>query len=560
MKRIERIPVVAAFVLALVFLGGMPVFGGARNQQAGGTVADAKPTLTIALGQNTFVTDYKDNYLTHLLESKHKVNLDFYMLPADANEARTKIALMVAANDLTDILMEGFTTETILDYGSKGALVALNKWLLDPQMAPNYAKIRPELKPLITSAITGADGNIYGFPQYQPETWNLAHHRIWINTSWLDKLGLPVPATTAELKTALLAFRDRDPNGNGKKDEIGITGQYTGGYGEDVITALINAFVFYNKGGLSLDSSGAKVVAPTADPAFRQALIYLSDLYKEGVLDPGIFTYNQQQFRSTINSEPMTVGFLSFGSSSNFPGSGTYDNPNFDQIMIIPPLKGPSGTGWVPYTSYLPSQYGFIASKSKYQEAAFKVLESFMDIEISMVARWGEEGVDWTRDPAAIEQYKIKNGNVMSGVFPSLLYVVLQDRWGAPSNKHWHNANPRYAAMEDVNTNRIAYTWSPDYDPDDKNTKVGIIHTQYYVDAHPRYVLPQLKYTVDEAASISESITNVNSYVDQSIAEFITGVRNISSDTAWNGYLRELDNLGLQKWLTTAQSAYNRQR
>jgi putative aldouronate transport system substrate-binding protein len=97
-----------------------------------------------------------------------------------------------------------------------------------------------------------------------------------------------------------------------------ITGQYTGGYGENVIAALINAFIFYNKGDLSLDSAGNKVIAPFTEPAFRQALIYLNDLYKEGVLDPGIFTNNQQQFRSTINAEPMTVGFLSFGSGSNF--------------------------------------------------------------------------------------------------------------------------------------------------------------------------------------------------------------------------------------------------
>jgi putative aldouronate transport system substrate-binding protein len=545
--------------IGLILCTGSVVAAG-RGQQAGGQAAAVKPTLTIAIGQNTFVTDYKDNYLTRLLEARHNVNLDFYMLPVDTNEQRTKIALIVAADDLTDILIPGLPAETVLDYGSKGALVALNKWLLDPQMAPNYAKIRPELKSLITSAITSADGNIYGFPNYQPETWNLAHHRIYINTSWLDKLGLSVPATTAELKNVLLAFRDRDPNGNGRKDEIGITGQYTGGYGEDVITALINAFIFYNKGALALDSAGSKVIAPVTDPAFRQALAYLSDLYKEGVLDAGIFTYNQQQFRATLNSEPMTVGFASMGSTGNFPGAGTYENPNYDQVMIIPPLKGPSGVGYVPYTDYLPNQYGYIATKSKYQEAAFKILESFMDLDISMVARWGEEGVDWSREPAVLEQYKGKNGNVMSGVFPSLLYVILKDLWAAPGNKHWHNENPRYAPMEEMNVNRIAYVWNPDYDPEDKNTKLGIIHTQYYVDAHPRYVLPQLKYTTAEAAEISESITNVNAYVDQSIAEFVTGVRNINTDAAWNAYLRELDNMGLQKWIATAQTAYIRQR
>ncbi|MDR0450640.1 MAG: extracellular solute-binding protein, partial [Treponema sp.] len=365
------------FVLGYLLVMAAMIFGGGRQSGQGTSAAgEAKPTLTIALGQSPLVTDYKDNYLTRLLEGMHNVNIEFYLLSSDGNEQRTKIALMVASDDLPDILMQGLNTETILDYGSKGALAALNKWLLDPQMAPNYAKIRPELKPLITNAITSADGNIYGFPQYQPETWNLAVHRQWINTAWLEKLGLKTPSTTAELRTVLLAFRDRDPNGNGRKDEIGITGLYTGTYGENVIATLINAFIFYNKGLLSLDSTGSKVIAPFTDPAFRQALAYLNDLYKEGVLDPGIFTYDSQQFRALINNEPMTVGFLSFGSyGGNFPGSPTYTNPTYDQIMIIPPLKGPSGIGYVPYTDYLPSQLGFIASKSKYQEAAFKLLE-----------------------------------------------------------------------------------------------------------------------------------------------------------------------------------------
>lgn len=41
-----------------------------------------------------------------------------------------------------------------------------------------------------------------------------------INKVWLDKLGLEVPTTLAELKEVLIAFRDGDPNGNGIQDEI----------------------------------------------------------------------------------------------------------------------------------------------------------------------------------------------------------------------------------------------------------------------------------------------------------------------------------------------------
>ena len=42
----------------------------------------------------------------------------------------------------------------------------------------------------------------------------------WVRQDWLDKLGLKAPQNVDELYTVLKAFRDRDPNGNGKKDEI----------------------------------------------------------------------------------------------------------------------------------------------------------------------------------------------------------------------------------------------------------------------------------------------------------------------------------------------------
>ena len=43
---------------------------------------------------------------------------------------------------------------------------------------------------------------------------------MFVYKPWLDKQGMDVPETTEEFKDMLIAFRDQDPNGNGKKDEI----------------------------------------------------------------------------------------------------------------------------------------------------------------------------------------------------------------------------------------------------------------------------------------------------------------------------------------------------
>ena len=38
--------------------------------------------IRIAIGQNTFITDYDDNYLTNLLEEKYNCNITMDVLPA----------------------------------------------------------------------------------------------------------------------------------------------------------------------------------------------------------------------------------------------------------------------------------------------------------------------------------------------------------------------------------------------------------------------------------------------------------------------------------------------
>ncbi len=70
---------------------------------------------------------------------------------------------------------------------------------------------------------TAPDGHIYALPQ-----WADCYHctypdKLWINSTWLKKLGLQVPKTTEDLRNVLLAFKTKDPNGNGKADEIPMT-------------------------------------------------------------------------------------------------------------------------------------------------------------------------------------------------------------------------------------------------------------------------------------------------------------------------------------------------
>jgi putative aldouronate transport system substrate-binding protein len=535
--------------LILLILGGIS-FAGGRVQQQGGA-SGGKPTLVIGQETNSFVTDYEDNYLTRYLEKLHNLNIDFYFLPSSGTEIKTKVSLMVASNDLPDILNTGaLGGEAILDYGSKGVFIPLNKYYNDPVMAPNFASIRDGDKTLLLQGITSADGNIYSFPAYEGAPWNEAPYRYFINKAWLDKLNLKIPTTTGELRDVLIAFRDRDPNGNGKKDEIGLYGFFRGGYGENTIEAVLNSFIFTGRSRIALDASGNKVIAPFTDPAYRKGLSYLNGLFKEGVLSPSLFTDDQQQFRATLAANPPVVGLTTAGSTGNWPQADT--NTNFLELAMVPPFTGPDGVCYTPYAPNEVGQAAFITSKCKVPDLAFKFLEAFLNPDLAISTRWGEEGVDWSRKP---EDMAGKSSSYIElGVFAQPTLVSFTNIWSEPSNKFWHAVNPRYFPLE-VNNGRVA-DWNPSLPTSHLNGR----HYQWYYDKHPAKILPPLKYTVEEASKISESITLVNEYVDQSVAEFVAGVRDVNNDTVWNAYLQELNKMGLQQWLTIAQAVYDRQK
>ena len=511
-------------------------------------------TLVVAIQTNSFITDYEDNYFTHYMEDKLGINIEFYLLPTSSDEVQTKVSLMASSGDeLPDVLLVdgALSTESILQYGSNGIFLALNDYLSDPEAMPNYNQIPEEDKVIMEAAQTMADGNMYSLSKYEPATWNATPYRNFINRAWLDKLGLEVPKTTDDLKEVLLAFRDKDPNGNGIADEIGVYGMQSGGYGQNVTASLMNAFIFWNggnvNGGLSLNEDGTEVIAPFTTEAWKQGLLYMNDLYQEGLLSPSLFIDDDTQFRATLNGDTNVVGFVSIGSLGNYTDAKT--NANFLEMELIEPLTGPEGVQYTPYSENSPQQEMMIFASTEKKDLAIRFADEFFNTYTSIVSRNGEEGVDWTVDPDQLEGRT--NAYVEEGMYDKITMAVLGDVWSVNNAQTWHCVNPRYSSLETNNT----VSESLNYDKNDP-TQLVAKSMNYYYDKHPEHVLTPLHYTTDEVEEIQDALVSIPDYVKQTMAEFITGARDI--ETGWDSYLDELNSMGLEQWLACAQAAYNR--
>ncbi len=60
-------------------------------------------------------------------------------------------------------------------------------------------------------------------------------------------------------------------------------------------------------------------------------------------------------------------------------------------------------------------------------------------------------------------------------------------------------------------------------------------------------LVPPLGFDVEESKELIDIEQVLNTYFDQTFAEFVTGKLDI--DEHWDSYLAELDNIGLPKYL-----------
>lgn len=138
--------------------------------------------ITIAMAAHPNVENYDTNYFTQKIMKDNDVQLEFVLLPADRNDAKTKFSLMVSSNSqLPDVLNLNIGDMTAFDYASKGVFTALNDYYADPDLAPNIQNIAEADRDFIYKCLTLPDGNVYSLFNYGPSDWNAARYRVWIN-------------------------------------------------------------------------------------------------------------------------------------------------------------------------------------------------------------------------------------------------------------------------------------------------------------------------------------------------------------------------------------------
>lgn len=125
------------------------------------------------------------------------------------------------------------------------------------------------------------DGKLMAVPQVEPSIERSMF--IWVRTDWLDQLGLQPPKTMADVLAIAKAFAEGDPDGNNKKDTIGLgmtKDLWGGAMGLEGFMAGYQAYP-----NIWIEGEDGKLTFGSIQPEVKQALQVLQDMMKNGQLD-----------------------------------------------------------------------------------------------------------------------------------------------------------------------------------------------------------------------------------------------------------------------------------
>lgn len=248
------------------------------------------------------------------------------------SDALQKRNLMLASGDYPDLILTDwptvFSKSDVMQYGVKeGVLLPITDYI--DKYGNNMKRIFDE-NPHYKESCIAPDGEIYGFARFSECYHCSAYPKIYLRQDWMDALGLDMPENTEELREVLRAFVNDDPNGNGKKDEIGMLGATT--WNTMVEYALMGMSFQTVKPDfwLSLGADGKSVEFSPSTDAYREGLRYIKSLYDEGLIDGTSFTQKEDQMAQTVRTEPHVVGMY----VCDHAGMG-YDNNDPVEAEII---------------------------------------------------------------------------------------------------------------------------------------------------------------------------------------------------------------------------------
>lgn len=491
------------------------------------------------------VENMDTNDFTVMYEGLTNIHIVWQVVPS-AN-LTDKVNMSLNSGDVPDAYMNCNITQTQQAvYGKQGLFVPMNPFI--ERYSPLFRQMEDKV-PNLESVLKMDDGNIYSLPYIEKCNHCEVSWKMWANKKWMDKLGIAMPKTTDDFYNMLVAFKTKDPNGNGKADEIPMVAA-TDNWNSTLISGyLTNPFV-YTQLPAYMDGNG-KVMLSYMQPGWKEGLKWLKKMYDEKLIyaQSPVMTSEQGAQMNESGGEVDIIGCMP-GGTAYTANSGT--TKRYLDYVAIPPLVGPAGqlATWNAYSQITPTAF-VITNKCANPDAAFQWAAGMYNLDIAYQKGFGKEGVNWKLlKPGETDLKDLRTGD------PAQVAVFIDGvNWGDKQNFCWRSLGVR-CDTGDFKEIRYAQMQPGTYETD-LEWRLSGDTIKNYEPYRPdiKMILPPLVYSEQQAADLANIETVITSYREEMAARFITGDANI--DTEWDAYLNEMNVKGAEKLLQIYQDSYN---
>jgi len=526
------------FCLSVITIAGCSGDGNNKENEAASSNApkNGKVKLTAIMTKHPLTQEFSKMKWLQDAEDRAGVEIEWQEVTADWDQ---KKGTLLASGDIPDLII-GPNSITDADFAQfQGLFQDLSGLIKDN--APNVQAMF-DAKPETRIIATQTDGKIYGLPKYQ-RFWPDTTTRQFINQKWLDNLGLKMPTNWDELYDVLVAFKEKDANGNGDpKDEIPIDFAPTG-------TVALGAFmptVLLGSEGITLtDNSGQGYFMEDGvvknfftDERYKTLVTFLNKCYKAGLINPEVFTQDYTKFQSVARGKGDTAAV---GFTWGWEVTDRFGNTLSPQYTSMSPLKVSANS-----TETLSWDYDFnalnfgmnmvqMSASSKNKEAAMKFINELYDPEVSMQVLFGSIGTNIS-----------DNGDGSFTILPPADAAMDPGTWKWTSS--WADNGPMYIA------DSLKLTLGTDMQSVGKQTE-PLQNALSAIDKE-NDVLPSmfLKYNTADNSMMGLNNTNLMSLA---LAKWSQWITNGGIDSEWDAYVKNVEKTGLSKNIEIMQKYYD---
>lgn len=447
-------------------------------------------------------------------EFKKQTNVDVDLRIFAYENATERMNLDLNSGDYADVIGGWILSDSmILTYGvEQGIFIPLED--IFEEYCPNISAILD--LPGVREEMTAPDGHIYTIPYVCDDV--TVNYSPWINTRWLDTVGMEMPTTTDEFEAVLKAFKEQDANGNGDaSDEIPFS--------TDPNNKHLEAMAGYF--GLPMDKYGFTVengetVFAAKSNTYREFLSWFNKLYEQGLVDPEIFTQDSATWEGKGNRDLYGVS-IAYGSNEYTGVPQAEEKPECEPLPV---LNADNGGKWLRATP----------GNSVYRTQAV-ITDNAEHPEI--IARWFdnafalENGIGCSTGPVGTVVFKEDDGYRL--IDRSTLGSELEEKlsW----SNLWPQSLPKYMPS--------GFKYIEDKPLYNEKEQLELYYEQWLTDD----VIPSFWIPLDKVEIYSEIATSINDYFNQQQALFISGEQDVDDDAAWQSYLDGFDGLDLDTYL-----------